>query len=125
MMQLFSMIWLGRIDEGEKDFDAAVRETKEETGYKPADLKISKGDKVSYEQEMNSGKTKEMTFWLAELKNYDKNIRLSDEHSEYRWTSAKKTIELNGRPGFVGVINHFTMKINKYKDNLNAEQDSQ
>jgi DNA polymerase len=71
---------------GEKSLQAALRETKEETGLRPNDLKIQKGFKV-YERyifrERQEQIFKIVIFYLAETRK--PQIFVSREHSGYGW----------------------------------------
>ncbi|XP_078048744.1 purine phosphoribosyltransferase family protein Apf [Augochlora pura] len=74
----------GHVDPGETKMITALRETQEEAGLLSADLKIYEDSK----QEINylvQGKPKIVTYWLAELINHDKTVKLSDEHQAFKW----------------------------------------
>ena len=74
----------GKIESEEKSFDAAIRETREETGLTPRDMRIIRNFKA-YERFTfkRAGKSifKTVIFYLAETNRV--NIRLSDEHQGY------------------------------------------
>lgn len=76
----------GKIESEEKSFQAAIRETREETGLSVKDLRVLRNFKT-YERFTfrRQGKTvyKVVIFYLAESKKW--NIRLSSEHQGYAW----------------------------------------
>jgi len=77
---------------GEKAKDAAVREAEEEAGI--TDLKFVEGFKHKLHYFFRKkGKTyfKTVTFFLAETKK--KRIKLSFEHSDYKWLEFKDALE--------------------------------
>ena len=69
----------GHIEIDEAKEDALRREVKEETGIEISDIKALS----------TAGKT---TFYRAQSKNRD--VTLSDEHTEYRWVSAEEVKKL-------------------------------
>ncbi|XP_076657853.1 purine phosphoribosyltransferase family protein Apf [Halictus rubicundus] len=74
----------GHVDPGESDMQTALRETEEEAGLVATDLKIYEDAK----QELNyivNGKPKIVIYWLAELINHDKVVRMSHEHQAFSW----------------------------------------
>lgn len=94
----------GLIEKGEKIEEAALRETKEETGLD--DVKLVGGFKetvryfmkVKYDYQvkergwkMGQIILKFVTYFLAESKN--KNVRLSFEHVGFEWLSFKEAME--------------------------------
>ena len=82
----------GDIEEGESDEQTALREAKEETGLK---IKIIPGfkDKIKYfyrwEGELINEET---TLFVAEAA--DKNVKLSHEHSDFKWLSFEEALKL-------------------------------
>lgn len=59
------------------------------------------------EQPMKKGKTKTVKFWLAELRDVNKQPELSHEHSEYRWLSKEDAISICDIPEFTAILNEF------------------
>lgn len=62
----------------------ALRETREESDLLESDLKIFKESK----QELNylvKNRPKLVIYWLAELINPAAQVKLSDEHIDYKW----------------------------------------
>lgn len=105
---------LGRLDEGEDEFTAALREVQEEVGYTIDDLDIHRDQKVTVDQKTKKGKTKKVTFWLARLKSSDKEPVLSHEHSEYHWVNKDRAIELYGSHG------EFNAMFTQFDDNIRS-----
>ncbi|XP_068974249.1 bis(5'-nucleosyl)-tetraphosphatase [asymmetrical] [Bombus flavifrons] len=74
----------GHVDPGESDMEAALRETEEEAGLLVNDLNIFENVKEEQNYEAN-GKPKIVIYWLAELLDPEKPIRLSREHQAFKW----------------------------------------
>lgn len=74
----------GHVDPGESDMETALRETEEEAGLVANDFKIFEDAKQELKYDVN-GKPKIVIYWLAELLNPDKPVRLSDEHQAFKW----------------------------------------
>ena len=76
----------GKIESEEKSLAAAFRETKEETGLRPSDLKILPGFKA-YEKfffkRAGQPTFKVVILYLAESRHRD--VRVSREHKGYGW----------------------------------------
>ena len=76
----------GKLSGGERSFQAAFRETQEETGLKRQDLKVKRGFKA-YErfafQRRQKKIFKTVIFYLAETRK--KQVHLSDEHDGFGW----------------------------------------
>ncbi|HDL75117.1 MAG TPA: NUDIX domain-containing protein [bacterium] len=82
----------GHIEKGEKELDTARREVKEETGL--CDLKFVDEFKewIRYFFKSEKGIVfKTVVFYLAETKN--KEIKISFEHTGFKWLSYEKAIE--------------------------------
>ncbi len=76
----------GHIEGEERSFEAALRETVEETGLKSEDLKIRSRFKDYEKYYFYKGKSrifKVVIFYLAESRK--KEIKISEEHSGYGW----------------------------------------
>ncbi|RZC38152.1 p53 and DNA damage-regulated protein 1 [Asbolus verrucosus] len=74
----------GHVDPGETEMVTALRETAEESGLKKEDLKIHEEAKKILNYKVN-GKPKVVTYWLAELINPKAEVKLSDEHQDFKW----------------------------------------
>jgi 8-oxo-dGTP pyrophosphatase MutT (NUDIX family) len=76
----------GKLEQGEKDFKAALREVKEETGLNQYDLSIDYNFKVyqRYVFYVNNQRVfKTVAYYLAETRK--SKIIISDEHDGYGW----------------------------------------
>lgn len=103
---------LGHVDPGEDDFTTALRETKEEAGYAPDDLKIHK-DLTKILNYKVKGRDKTVVYWLAEIADAKRDPILSDEHTEFRWLAKEEAIALSGFQDFAAMVNHFHDLIGK------------
>ncbi|XP_026192649.1 bis(5'-nucleosyl)-tetraphosphatase [asymmetrical] [Cyclospora cayetanensis] len=85
----------GHVDEGEDFLAAAVRETQEEAGISPSDLRLieSFNKDLFYEAR---GKPKQSRYFLAVLKNPQTPVMLSDEHSHFQWAACEEAAALCG-----------------------------
>lgn len=72
------------MDPGEDDLTTALRETKEEAGLTAEHLRVIDGFVQQLHYEVR-GKPKEVLYWLAELRDPETKLTLSDEHQDYRW----------------------------------------
>lgn len=71
----------------------ALRETREEAGFEADDLKIF--ENVKHEMTYNvKGVPKIVIYWLAELINPKKCVRLSDEHQAFEWLPLREACDL-------------------------------
>ncbi|XP_005004116.1 bis(5'-nucleosyl)-tetraphosphatase [asymmetrical] [Cavia porcellus] len=83
----------GHVNPGENDLETALRETQEEAGIKASQLTIIEG----FRKELNyvaRGKPKTVIYWLAEVKDYNVEVRLSPEHQAYRWLGLDEACQL-------------------------------
>lgn len=95
----------GGIEKGEKEIEAARRETLEETGL--YNIKIIPGFKIvekyfyrapkNYSQKEFAGKTvlKIVSFYLAQSKT--KKVKISHEHLGFEWLNLKDALERIGK----------------------------
>lgn len=84
---LFTKIIKGRLEKDETDYDAAIRETQEETGLyinKDYDL-IDSNYTIINTYKTSSNKNKRVVYWLAKVKDYNVVINLSNEHQSFKW----------------------------------------
>jgi len=82
----------GKIEEGEEEMSTVKREIEEETGLKK--LKYLKfREKISwFFRRDNETVYKESIFYLAE--NVDEEVKISEEHDDFKWCSFKEAMEL-------------------------------
>jgi len=83
----------GHVDQGEEEIQTAWRETVEESGLTPTDLRLVDG----FVNELNyvaHGKPKRVVYWLAELTNPETPIHLSEEHREFKWVKLEEAKDL-------------------------------
>ncbi|XP_046670484.1 bis(5'-nucleosyl)-tetraphosphatase [asymmetrical] [Homalodisca vitripennis] len=85
----------GHVDGDETDYEAALRETKEEAGFDEEDLKIYTDFKKELKYNVN-GKPKVVTYWLAELVRNDTPVELSSEHQDFKWLELTEACQLAG-----------------------------
>ncbi|XP_026052348.1 bis(5'-nucleosyl)-tetraphosphatase [asymmetrical] [Carassius auratus] len=83
----------GHVDPGEDDFTTAMRETQEEAGLGKDHLRMVDGflQRLHYQVR---GKDKEVLYWLAELRDPNTQVVLSDEHQDYRWAKLEEACKL-------------------------------
>ncbi|TGZ54261.1 purine phosphoribosyltransferase family protein Apf [Temnothorax americanus] len=82
----------GHVDPDESDMETALRETREEAGFVPNDLKIFEDARHEMTYEVK-GRPKIVIYWLAELLNPDKPVRLSDEHQAFDWLPLREACD--------------------------------
>lgn len=118
----------GHIDEGETDMQTLFRETDEETGIR--DLKVADGFKeytkfifkqykeLMTDEQKKFGKPvwvfKIVNFYLAQTQT--KDIKLSDEHQDYKWLPYKEAIKqttFKGSKEILKKANNFLESFNK------------
>ncbi|XP_067887922.1 bis(5'-nucleosyl)-tetraphosphatase [asymmetrical] isoform X2 [Heterodontus francisci] len=83
----------GHVDPGEDDLQTALRETEEEAGLKSKDFNVLDGYKKEMEYKVNNS-PKTVIYWLAELKDYNIEIKLSDEHQTFCWLNVEEACKL-------------------------------
>jgi len=72
----------GSVDWGEDPRNAAIRETKEETGLSPERVEFLTVTSATYEK---NGDEKHSVYIVYKGTVKDNEVKLSDEHVEYRW----------------------------------------
>ncbi|MEX0608305.1 MAG: NUDIX pyrophosphatase [Balneolaceae bacterium] len=77
----------GKLKKGEKYWEAALRELQEETGLKPIQFWVIPSVNQFYEATSDS--IYSIPAFGAELA-HDAQIKLDDEHSEFKWVSMEK-----------------------------------
>jgi dATP pyrophosphohydrolase len=101
----------GKIKEGEKAWQTALRDIQEETGLIPAKCYSADTYEQFYDIEANA-------FWIAPVFvafiNASSTVNLNHEHSEYCWLSLNDAIKKASFPGYENtfrhIYNHFLIK---------------
>ena len=91
--RLLSLIWPGHVDPGEDDLTTALRETQEEAGLEAKHLRVVEDFAKELRYEVR-GKPKEVLYWLAELRDPEATVTLSEEHQDYRWAPLEEACSL-------------------------------
>lgn len=107
----------GHVDPGEDDFKTALRETCEESGYQERDLRIYKTQTRTLEYKVK-GHDKVVVYWLAELIEQTKEVKLSDEHQDLKWLERDDAIQIAGYDDFAAMVRYFDEKIKQSYDQL-------
>lgn len=104
--KIIPSIFKGYVDKGENDMEAAIRETREETGIQKNDLKIFEDAKqeLSYQA---WGKQKTVIYWLAELINSNKELKISAEHQASTWLPLEEACKQAGYEDLQNILGHF------------------
>ncbi len=80
----------GKIEKGEKAWEAALREIKEETGLVPDRLYSANATEIFYEASQNVINIVPVFIGILDA---DQAVRLSAaEHSEYKWVSPEESV---------------------------------
>lgn len=94
------------MDPGEDEFTTALREMREETGYLPDDFHVYKEHMQELRYPVN-GVDKRVVYWLAELNDPEKPVKLSEEHLDMAWAKYARAIELANYPDFVTMLGKY------------------
>ena len=97
--QIYADVWqmvTGSVEAGEKAFETALREIKEETSLVPKNIWIVPNVNSFYSATDNS--INMVPVFVAEVY-ADSDVELSDEHTEYIWCGLEKAKELLAWPG--------------------------
>jgi len=110
--EIYGGLWqmvTGKIKKGEKAFESALREMKEETGLTPQKFWTAPNINSFYD---NKEDCIILLPVFAALVKKDSDVKISKEHTEFRWTDSKQTKALLAWPGqreSVDIIeNYFT-----------------
>ena len=99
MTKMYEHLWqgvAGKIENGEKAWEAATRELNEETGLEP--VRVFVADHVSRFYETHGDRVNLVPVFGIEVKN--RNVVLSKEHCEFQWLdfkTARKRLVWNGQ----------------------------
>ena len=97
--KMYEHLWqgvAGKIENGEKAWEAATRELNEETGLEP--VRVFVADHVSRFYETHGDRVNLVPVFGIEVKN--RNVVLSKEHCEFQWLgfkTARKRLVWNGQ----------------------------
>lgn len=103
---------LGHVDPGESDMETALRETQEEAGFTSSDLRIFEDARHEMTYQVK-GMPKTVIYWLAELLNPDKSVRLSNEHQAFEWLSLREACDLAKYAEMQKALNEFDKYISQ------------
>ena len=104
--KMYEHLWqgvAGKIKKGEKAWEAAIRELKEETGLDPHQIFVA--DHISKFYEVNGDRINLVPVFGIEVNS--KDVILSEEHVEYKWVNfleAKETLPWNGQKQGLEVV---------------------
>lgn len=88
----------------------ALHRTREKAGYEAGDLRIFKEFSKTSEYGVRGRerlKQKMVTYWLAELREPNKEPKLSRKHTEYRWSNKDDSIAFAGFKELAEILNYF------------------
>ena len=98
----------GHLNPGESKFNAAIRETKEETGFDISVLKIIEDSKIEMHYTLTKRRRtwpKILTYWLAELlEPSENNVKLSNEHQDFKWLPLQEAKDICGFHDFIEAL---------------------
>ncbi|XP_057656071.1 bis(5'-nucleosyl)-tetraphosphatase [asymmetrical] [Diorhabda carinulata] len=108
----------GHVDPGETDvMVTAFRETLEESGLHEEDLEIYKDCKKILNYQVN-GKPKEVHYFLAKLVNPKAEVKLSNEHQDFKWLEIGEACRIVGYEDMQSTLKEFNEYIIKTNNNL-------
>ena len=103
---MYEHLWqgvAGKIEKGEKAWQTAIRELKEETGFDP--IRIFVADHVSRFYETHGDRVNLVPVFGIEVENGD--VTLSKEHCEFQWVdfeTARNTLVWNGQKEGIAAV---------------------
>ena len=106
MTKMYEHLWqgvAGKIENGEKAWEAATRELNEETGLEP--VRVFVADHVSRFYETHGDRVNLVPVFGIEVKN--RNVVLSKEHCEFQWVdfeTARNTLVWNGQKEGIAAV---------------------
>lgn len=110
--KMYEHLWqgvAGKIERREEAWQAAIRELKEETGFDPASIFIA--DHISKFYEAHGDRINLVPVFGIEVNN--KNVILSEEHSEYQWQDFEKALKFlswEGQKAGLSTVNKMLME---------------
>jgi dATP pyrophosphohydrolase len=96
--EIYPDIWqmvTGKINDDEKAYETAIREIKEETGLSPEKLWVVPNVNSFYSPKHD--KVLQIPVFAALIN--DDTVKLSEEHSEYKWVKKEEAKKLLAWPG--------------------------
>lgn len=96
-------LFLGHVDPGESEYETALRETHEESGFEETQLSIVADFKKILEYNVR-GKPKKVVYWLAKLNNPSDPVVLSDEHRDFKWLGMEDACSYIKFPDMIEVM---------------------
>ena len=107
----------GHVKPGETDYEAAIRETKEEAGLSDSVLAVMYDFKIELRYNVTNrwnGKKrdKRTMYWLAELlKPAENSVVMSREHQDFKWLTLQEAKDLSGFKDFNEALDKCYTKI--------------
>ena len=104
--KIYEHLWqgvAGKIEKGEKAWQAAIRELKEETGFDP--VRVFVADHVSRFYEIHGDRVNMIPVFGIEVDSI--SVSLSKEHCEFQWVdfeTAKNTLIWNGQKEGIAAV---------------------
>uniref|UniRef100_A0AAV3A839 Bis(5'-nucleosyl)-tetraphosphatase [asymmetrical] n=1 Tax=Pyxicephalus adspersus TaxID=30357 RepID=A0AAV3A839_PYXAD len=92
------------VDPGEDDMTTALRETEEEAGLHANHFRVVDGFRKELNYKVNN-KEKTVIYWLAELKDPAAQVKLSNEHQDFRWLPLKEACSYVGYQDMQDTLN--------------------
>lgn len=117
--QKYPNIWqmvTGKVDNGELAYQTAKREVMEETNLDLKELYVVPNINSFYDSADNS--ITHVPVFVGTVEPNSK-VKISTEHSEYKWTSAKEAKKLLAWPGQEKSVKIINQYFTKQKNNLN------
>ena len=117
--EIFPGLWqmvTGKIECGEKAYETAIREIKEETGLLPKKLWVVPNINSFYSQAEDCISL--LPVFAAQLSS-SCSVKISEEHCEYKWVSskeAKKLFAWEGQRKSVNIIENYFVKEKNFLD---------
>ena len=102
-MYTFSYLISGHVDAGESEFDTAIRETQEESGLTANQMEVHSEFSKSLFYEVK-GRPKKTIYWLSRLINPDDEIKLSFEHTDFKWLNFEEACKYAHYPDMVELL---------------------
>ena len=104
-LDVFDVFIVGHVDPGESDYDTALRETREEAGLDQNSFKVIPNFKCELRYNVTNHRDgierpKIVTYWCAEMIDFNCKITMSDEHQDFKWLPLVEAKKLSGFKDF-------------------------